>query len=158
MEYVLVLPFSDDRTSLLLVRKEKGPAILKGLWNGVGGKIEPDEAPIHAAVREFSEETGMVIHESILRRLTTLWCDNTKIHVFYCFIPLPISSLPVANDVGEVFGLHRISSFTLGDASAKNAVPNLLWMIPLALQGSTAPDVFETSELMLKTDREPGIW
>ncbi len=33
----------------------------KGLWNGVGGKLEPDETPEQSVIREVMEETGMRI-------------------------------------------------------------------------------------------------
>jgi len=32
-----------------------------GLWMTIGGAIEPDETPADAAVREFWEETGLVV-------------------------------------------------------------------------------------------------
>ena len=33
-----------------------------GLWHTVGGAIDPDEQPAHAAIREAYEETGLTIH------------------------------------------------------------------------------------------------
>ena len=30
----------------------------RGLWNGVGGHIEPGEDPLHSVLREVAEETG----------------------------------------------------------------------------------------------------
>jgi len=42
---------------LLLARKMK--KIGAGLWNGVGGKVEIEEEPIHAMVREAQEELGI---------------------------------------------------------------------------------------------------
>ena len=32
---------------------------MNGLYNGVGGKIEPGELPLMSMIREFTEETGL---------------------------------------------------------------------------------------------------
>lgn len=59
--YVIVHPVSihdRDEGNILLVRKEK-PDWQKGFLNLVGGSVEPNELPEHAAVRELFEESGL---------------------------------------------------------------------------------------------------
>ncbi|HZW04919.1 MAG TPA: NUDIX domain-containing protein [Anaerolineaceae bacterium] len=41
---------------ILLLLRNNPPN--RGLWNGVGGHIEPGEAPLAACLREVAEETG----------------------------------------------------------------------------------------------------
>lgn len=41
---------------ILMLRRRKPPNA--GLWNGVGGQIEPKEYPLDACLREVREETG----------------------------------------------------------------------------------------------------
>ena len=41
---------------MLLLLRNKPPN--KGLWNGVGGKIDYDETPLESCLREVREETG----------------------------------------------------------------------------------------------------
>ena len=56
--YVAGFMFSESRRRVALIRKNK-PAWQAGKLNGIGGKIEPDDAaPMSAMRREFQEETG----------------------------------------------------------------------------------------------------
>jgi 8-oxo-dGTP diphosphatase len=56
----------DGEPQVLLGRKKKG----LGLGNivGLGGKLEPGESPVEAAVREVEEESGLVVSASALER------------------------------------------------------------------------------------------
>ena len=47
------LTFGDD---VLMLKRNKSPN--QGLWNGVGGHIEPGESPLESCKREVLEETG----------------------------------------------------------------------------------------------------
>ncbi len=53
---VAVLPWDADGR-LLLVREAQS-----GLWQTIGGAVEPDESPLDAAVREAAEEAGIVVN------------------------------------------------------------------------------------------------
>lgn len=44
---------------VVLVKKER-PEWQKGFLNGVGGKLEKNESPLEAMIREFFEETGQL--------------------------------------------------------------------------------------------------
>lgn len=59
-EYVLGFAFGErkGRPTVLLVQKTS-PPWQAGKYNGVGGKIEPNEEPVVAMAREFLEETGI---------------------------------------------------------------------------------------------------
>lgn len=58
--YVVGFLFSTDLRYVILIKKNR-PDWQKGLLNGVGGKIEPNEDPHDAMRREFKEETGVNI-------------------------------------------------------------------------------------------------
>jgi 8-oxo-dGTP pyrophosphatase MutT (NUDIX family) len=52
----------DDDGRLLLMREAQ-----TGVWQTVGGMVEPDESPTDAAIREAAEETGLTVRLSGLR-------------------------------------------------------------------------------------------
>jgi 8-oxo-dGTP diphosphatase len=51
------LLFLQRENELLLAMKKRGFGV--GKWNGVGGKFEPGETPLDAAIRECQEEIGV---------------------------------------------------------------------------------------------------
>ena len=55
--YNVIAVFSPDRRTVLMCKRVKAP--YKGLFNFVGGKIEPGEDGCSAAYRELYEETGI---------------------------------------------------------------------------------------------------
>lgn len=57
-EYVVTFLFNPTLDKVWLVEKQK-PEWQKGCLNGIGGKIEKDEAPHSAAHRELKEESGI---------------------------------------------------------------------------------------------------
>ena len=61
---VAVLPW-DERVGRPLVR-----AADSGLWQTIGGAVEPDESPHAAATREADEEAGVVVALERIRRAT----------------------------------------------------------------------------------------
>ena len=58
---VAVLPWDEDGR-LLLVREAQ-----TGLWQTIGGAVEPNESPAQAAVREADEEAGVVVELTGIR-------------------------------------------------------------------------------------------
>jgi 8-oxo-dGTP pyrophosphatase MutT (NUDIX family) len=58
---VAVLPW-DERGRLLLVREAH-----TGLWQTIGGAVEPDESPHEAAVREAAEEAAVLVQLERIR-------------------------------------------------------------------------------------------
>jgi 8-oxo-dGTP diphosphatase len=56
LEIAIAVPLRGTEV-LLRPRDERGR--LAGTWEFPGGKIEPGEEPLHAAIREMREETGL---------------------------------------------------------------------------------------------------
>lgn len=55
--YNVIVVFSPDKSKMLMCKRVKDP--YKGLYNMVGGKIEPNEGGFAAAYRELFEESGI---------------------------------------------------------------------------------------------------
>ncbi len=51
--------FTGDHVEHLLLRRAPGDLLYPGIWQVVTGQIEPGETAIAAALREFTEETGL---------------------------------------------------------------------------------------------------
>jgi 8-oxo-dGTP diphosphatase len=56
---VYTLCFLTRGDEVLMLLRNKPPN--RGLWNGVGGHIEPGEKPLQSVLREVAEETGYVL-------------------------------------------------------------------------------------------------
>jgi erythromycin esterase-like protein/ADP-ribose pyrophosphatase YjhB (NUDIX family) len=60
LRYTLCFLTRGDR--VLLLKRRRPPN--QGLWNGVGGHLEPGEHPLAACLREVREETGYVLRHA----------------------------------------------------------------------------------------------
>lgn len=57
-----------------------------GAWNGIGGKIEPGEAPRESIIREIFEETGLQASDVIFRGLITWSVDRSRYGGMYTYV------------------------------------------------------------------------
>ena len=122
--YVVGFLFSENRENVVLILKLR-PVWQKGLYNGVGGKVEQAESPEVAMVREFYEETGV-------KTKTDEWSNYAHIvrpsgydlHVFSAFSDQLYAVRSVEREVVEFFNVSNLP---------QNLISNLKWLIPLAL-------------------------
>ena len=67
------LCFITRGSQLLLLERRRDPNL--GLWNGVGGKLGPDESPRDGILREIREETGLELTDVRFCGVVT-WHEN----------------------------------------------------------------------------------
>lgn len=81
-KYVVGFAFNIDKSKILMIKKTK-PIWQFGLLNGVGGKIESDEKPISAMIREFKEETDLDTVEDNWFYHGVYSNDGFDLHIYY---------------------------------------------------------------------------
>src|SRR5690606_11107791 len=82
--YKYTLCFIMKGNKLLMLNRDSAPT--KGLWNGVGGKIEENESPIECVIRETFEETGINLENVEYRGVISWDVDASYSGGMYVFI------------------------------------------------------------------------
>jgi 8-oxo-dGTP diphosphatase len=85
---------------LLLHRRHPPNA---GLWNGIGGKLEPGEDPYAACIREVREETGLAIGPPALRAVLVIAVQSTgDLWVIFTFTAPAPTAAQIDSEEGEL--------------------------------------------------------
>lgn len=87
MRFDYTICFIKRGTKLLLLNRNKKPAM--GMWNGVGGKIEPNETPLEGVIREAFEETGMQLSDVTFAGSIILNSNNGNLGMYAFVAELP---------------------------------------------------------------------
>lgn len=121
MKYVAGLLFDESEQRVALILKDHGPDAVVGKWNAIGGKVNEGETSLDAMRREFTEEAGVVTNwEPFLVLEGTGW----QVDFFHQF-----NSVALA----EVRTTERESVMVWNIDELPVIVPNLNWIIPMAL-------------------------
>lgn len=71
MQLILVVACAlIDADGRVLIAQRPAGRTMAGLWEFPGGKLESDECPEEALIRELKEELGIVVREACLAPLT----------------------------------------------------------------------------------------
>lgn len=116
--------FSKDQAQVLLMLKNR-PPWQKGKYNGPGGKVEAGETAIQCVAREVFEETNISIEEDAWIYFAEITEGSNHIEFF-----ATISSgymLSIEQKTDEPIKWVDV------DELPENIIPNLRWLIPMAL-------------------------
>lgn len=127
--YVLGLAFTLNRDAVVLILKER-PDWQKGLYNGVGGKVESGETTAAAMSREFLEETGVRLNNWSCFASFSDTGGEYVVHVFKTFAGEELTRIRATTD--EVPSLVDLENLP------HNTERELHWLIPLALAENPA--------------------
>jgi mutator protein MutT len=145
-----------DAPALLLTRRAATLSQHAGQWALPGGRIDADETPEQAALRELHEEIGLRLHSSdILGRL-----DDYATRSGYLITPVVVWAGParaLTLNAAEVASLHRIPATELlrADAPILNTVrgaPHPVLRMPVGsgwIAAPTAIFLYQFRELCL---------
>lgn len=141
IQYVAGFCFNYERTKVALVLKNK-PDWQKGKYNGIGGKIEENESAVNAMEREFKEETGADVWA--WNKFLVYEGEDYVVHFFKAFSKGIDEVNTVTDEEIRVFEIN-------GDLIGQPIIPNLQWLIPLALD----KNVIECSASEILKPRTP---
>ena len=100
--YRYTLVFLLRGEEILMLHRRNPPN--QGLWNGVGGRLEPGELPMQSALREVREETGYSLSAARFAGLLT-WDGHSEtaggLYIFTAQAPNGASPHPL-DDEGEL--------------------------------------------------------
>lgn len=119
---------------LLLIEKRRG--LGAGLYNGPGGKVEPGETPMAAAVRETREETGVAVADLDERGEFDFYFGDE--HVFCCHVYVARDVRGELQDTPEAFPEWRTRERVPYDRMWED---DELWL-PHVLDGDAIRGVF----------------
>lgn len=138
-DYVLgfAMTKSDNERRVLLIEKAR-PDWQKGLLNGVGGKIEHGEHTLDAMVREFREETGIRTDPIAWTYFASLTGQGYEVSCYCAFMTEEILNNAESPDKKE-----PLTTVLIADLSMWKVIPNLRFLIPLALDRTVMPVTFK---------------
>ena len=85
---------------VLLIKKSEGRPF-EGEWIGLGGRLEHGEDPVSSAVREFREESGLILEDPKLRG-TFIWIDEVKCGIVHIVTGTRWSGTVSESEEGEL--------------------------------------------------------
>ena len=121
MNYVAGFLINPIEETVALIRKGK-PEWQRGKLNAIGGKIEEGETPQEAMRREAEEE--MCVHLHNWAHFATVEGEWGRVYFFRAFA----STEHPRTREEEAIEIHPIASIPYAEC-----IPNLSWLIPLAL-------------------------
>lgn len=123
-----IVVFNKTKDSILFCKRKKNP--YKGLYNFVGGKVEPGESSGTAAYRELEEETGISAQDIQLYKLM----DFTYYHqqfVLEIYVGVLDEDIELKEEVNPLVWLGLDEDFTSRDRFAGDQ--NIAHIINVAL-------------------------
>jgi 8-oxo-dGTP diphosphatase len=142
INYVVGFLFNDEQDKVVLIHKRHGPKCVITRWNGVGGKVEDDESPLQAIVREFEEETGVVTSIGQWDHFCTLLSGVAVVRFYYMMDSEKLARVRTTTD-------EEVRIFDIDELP--QVMENLKWMIPYLVDPLIEHDL---GSVVMKKDQE----
>ena len=102
-----------DEKYLMLCRNKKVNDCNEGKWIGVGGKIEENESPDEALLREVVEETGLTLTSYAFRGIITFVSDTWEGEYMHLYTADGFEGKITDCDEGELHWIEKDRLFDL---------------------------------------------
>ena len=102
-----------DEKYLMLYRNKKKNDVNGGKWIGVGGKLEENESPDEALLREVKEETGLSLTSYKFRGIITFVSDTWEGEYMYLYTADCFEGEIIECDEGELSWVDKFSVLDL---------------------------------------------
>jgi len=148
LDYTLC--FLTRRDHVLLLHRRRPPNL--GLWNGVGGRIEPGETPTAACLREVREETGYILASARFAGLLTWSGFEIGDGGLYLFTAEAPPGEPAPSPEGDLRWWPRAQA-----CAAPEVVSNLHIVLPHLLDGAP-PQIYHmtyANGVLVRAERRP---
>lgn len=143
---------------VVAINRRKVP--FKGMWNLIGGKVEPEEQPLAGAARETFEETGVRLETQRFTAVGVMdWVvDGDVIGVIHLFTASIGAELQLPRMTREGL-LAALDPEWLGAPDNQGAIPDVHAVLPLMLSGRTGMTLaahYQGDTFIKLTDSEGG--
>lgn len=131
--------FIKRANEILLLNREKSSWM--GCWNGIGGKLEAQESPREAMIREIEEETGIRHYDLHFKGLVTWSGDNFDFGGMYAYIAEVPNSFEYATPKKTDEGILDWKTFEwIMDKNNVGIVSNIPITLPMMLNEAHSYD------------------
>lgn len=113
--YAGAFAFNSDKSKVALIQKNR-PAFLVGMYNVIGGHIEPEDTSYATAMsREFEEEAGVAIDPENWRYFGNL--VSPKFEIYFYDIKLPddvfVQIRTMEDEIVQIFDVELVKELPL---------------------------------------------
>lgn len=127
--YVCGFIINRHNNTVLLIQKNR-PAFQAGKWNGIGGKVEPNESPFVAMVRECREESGVDTLTNQWTWTIRLRGSDFQIDYFRLFADEHWGWMPNYASLTD----EPVAECNIDKLMSIPTLDNLKWILPFQLQ------------------------
>lgn len=128
--FTITYLINQSRNKILLLKSIPGKQLSESKWLGVGGKVEKGENLFDSAVREFQEETGLLIKDPVLRGTWIWFKEPNYFGILYIFFATKFTGKLILDSKEGKLEWHNLYSLE----NLEDLAPHQLHFLPKLLK------------------------